>query len=139
MRRLPVVLALLGVAVTLPAQDPGMSVGPFDQKHGGSKTMQLLAHVVSNPGAWKASDIEMEQDPGRPYVYISGFTHFNVQIYDVRDEQHPKEVWTGRSRTPNCTAASARWIRSTSRSATSTTSRSRTSSCRAVPTPIWAR
>ncbi len=45
-----------------------MAVRPFDQKHGGSKSVELLAHVVNNPGAWKAADMEMEQDPGRPYV-----------------------------------------------------------------------
>ncbi|HUX32913.1 MAG TPA: hypothetical protein VMV51_03505 [Gemmatimonadaceae bacterium] len=93
MHRSLVVLALLGAAVTLPAQDPGMTLPAFNQKHGGSKSVQLVAHVVNNPGAWKASDIEMEQDASRPYVYISGFTHFNVQAYDVRNEKHPKLVW----------------------------------------------
>ncbi len=94
MRRTPLVLALLGLAVTLPAQDPGMTLPHFAQKRGGSKSVELVAHVVNNPGAWKASDIEMEQDPGRPYVYISGFTNFNVQAYDTRNEKHPKEVWS---------------------------------------------
>ncbi|HEX8725000.1 MAG TPA: hypothetical protein VF737_06405 [Gemmatimonadaceae bacterium] len=94
MRRTPLVLALLGIAVALPAQDPGMTVIPFNQKHGGSKSVELVAHVVNNPGDWKASDIEMEQDPGRPYVYISGFTHFNVQAYDTRNEKQPREVWS---------------------------------------------
>ena len=93
MRRTPLVLALLGLAVTLPAQDPGMTLPGFNQKHGGSKSVELVAHVVNNPGAWKASDIEMEEDAGRPYVYISGFTHFNVQAYDVRNEKQPKLVW----------------------------------------------
>jgi hypothetical protein len=86
-------LAALGVAVSLPAQDPGMSVHPFNAKKGGSASVQMVAHVVNNPGAWKASDIEMEQDRSRPYVYISGFTHFNTQAYDVRDPAHPKKVW----------------------------------------------
>ena len=56
----------------------------------------MLGHVAAFPGAWKAADIEMEQEPGRPYVYISGFTNFDAQIYDVRDTSHPKKVfdWT---------------------------------------------
>jgi hypothetical protein len=48
--------------------------------------------VVNNPGAWKAADIEMEQDPGRPYVYVSGFVNSNMQIYDIRDPAHPKKL-----------------------------------------------
>ncbi len=75
------------------AQDPGVAVRPFDQKHGGSKSVHMLGHVVTNPGAWKAADIEMEQDPGRPYVYVCGFTNFDTQIYDVKDPAHPKRVF----------------------------------------------
>ena len=90
-------LAALALSAALPlaahAQDPGMAVRPFDQKHGGSKSVELLAHVVNNPGAWKAADIEMEQDPGRPYVYVSGFVNFDTQIYDVKDPKHPRKVF----------------------------------------------
>ena len=91
-----VMVALLGAApiAIAQAQDPGMTVPRFDQKKGGSASVTMLAHVVNNPGAWKAADIEMEQDPGRPYVYVSGFTNFNSQIYDVRDPAHPKPVYT---------------------------------------------
>jgi len=96
MYRSLVVAALLGVASVAQAQDPGMMVPTQAQKHGGSKSVTMLSHVVNNPGAWKAADIEMEQDPGRPYVYVSGFTNFDAQIYDVRDPAHPKKVfdWT---------------------------------------------
>ena len=96
MRRTLAFLALSGLATAAGAQDPGMAVRPFDQKTGGSPSMHLVAHVVTHPGAWKASDIEMEQDPSRPYVYVSGFTNFDAQIYDVRDPSHPKKIydWT---------------------------------------------
>lgn len=96
MYRSLVVLALFGVVSVAEAQDPGMAVRPFDQKHGGSKSIHMLSHVVTHPGAWKAADIEMEQDAGRPYVYVCGFTNFDTQIYDVRDPAHPKKVfdWT---------------------------------------------
>jgi hypothetical protein len=96
MYRSLVVLALFGAVSVAEAQDPGMTVPRFDQKHGGSKSMHMIAHVVNHPGAWKAADIEMEQDPGRPYVYVCGFTNFDTQVYDVRDEAHPKLVyhWT---------------------------------------------
>jgi hypothetical protein len=96
MRRSLVVLALCSAPFALRAQDPGTAVRPFDQKHGGSKSVHMLAHVVTHPGAWKAADIEMEQDPGRPYVYVCGFVNFDTQIYDVRDPAHPRKVfdWT---------------------------------------------
>ena len=89
-------LLLAGIAAPLAAQDPGMAVRPFDQKHGGSPSVQMVAHVVTHPGNWKLSDVEMEQDPGRPYVYASGFVNNDFQIYDVKDPAHPKKVfdWT---------------------------------------------
>lgn len=78
------------------AQDPGTPVPHFDQKHGGGGSVHMLGHVVTHPGAWKLADVEMEQDPGRPYVYASGFVNFDAQIYDVRDPAHPKKIydWT---------------------------------------------
>jgi len=92
MYRSLVVLALCTVPVAASSQDPGMAVRPFDQKHGGSKSVHMLGHVVTHPGAWKAADIELEQDPGRPYVYVSGFVNFDTQIYDVKDPAHPRKV-----------------------------------------------
>ncbi len=95
MRTSVVVLALSCAVVSLAqAQDPGMALRPFDKKTGGSKNMHLLAHVVTHPKqAWMLSDVEMEQDPGRPYVYASGFTNNDFQIYDVKDPSHPKKIF----------------------------------------------
>jgi hypothetical protein len=89
-------LATAALATVALAQDPGQTVHPFDKKTGGSPSVHMIAHVVNQPGAWKAADVEMEQDPARPYVYVSGFTNFSTQIYDVRDPAQPKKVfeWT---------------------------------------------
>ena len=76
------------------AQDPGKGV-PTTPKHGGTPNIHMIAHVEVHPGAsWKAADIEMEQDPSRPYVYVCGFVNFDAKIYDVRDPAHPKLVYT---------------------------------------------
>ena len=87
------IAAVVGAAAAA-AQDPGISVKPFDAKRGGSPNVHMLAHVVTHKGAWKLADVEMEQDPNRPYVYACGFTNFDVQIYDVRDPSHPKMVYS---------------------------------------------
>src|SRR6185312_10851906 len=89
-----VALATVGLATAAAAQDPGVSVKPFDQKRGGSPNVHMLSHVVTHKGAWKLADVEMEQDPNRPYVYACGFTNFDVQIYDVKDPSHPKMVYS---------------------------------------------
>jgi hypothetical protein len=94
MRTSFVLLAAFGLATAAQAQDPGTAVRPFDKKHGGSPNMHMLSHVVTHPGAWKLADVEMEQDPDRPYVYVCGFTNFDVQIYDVRDPSHPKKIYS---------------------------------------------
>jgi len=88
--------AFVATTVARPAgaQDPGTGV-PTATKHGGSPNVHMISHVEVHPGAaWKAADIEMEQDPGRPYVYVCGFVNFDTKIYDVRDPAHPKLVYT---------------------------------------------
>lgn len=89
-------LAVIGLAGMVSAQDPGTVVRHVDQKMGGSKSIELLAHVPTHAGPWMAADIEMEQDPNRPYVYICGFVNQDMQIWDVRDVRHPKKIydWT---------------------------------------------
>ncbi|MDE3215155.1 MAG: hypothetical protein KGO03_02080 [Gemmatimonadota bacterium] len=96
MRKTLLAIAAVCLAGVAQAQDPGMRLPHFAQKKGGSKSVQLVAHVVTHPGRWKLADVEMEQDPGRPYVYACGFTNFDVQIYDVKDPAHPKKIydWT---------------------------------------------
>ena len=84
MYRLLVAVALCTLPmIAASAQDPGIAVRPFDQKHGGSKSVHKLGHVVNHPGPWKAADIELEQDADRPYVYVCGFVNFDVgQVVD---------------------------------------------------------
>jgi hypothetical protein len=102
MRRSLLLFASFGVATLAPsatvllAQDPGQAVTAFDQKHGGSDKMKVVNHTVTHPGAWKAADIEIEQDRNRPYVYISGFTNFDAQIYDISNTSAPRKIfdWT---------------------------------------------
>jgi hypothetical protein len=89
--------ALVGLASTAYAQDPGAAVPTSDSaKRGGTKKVHELAHVVNHPGRWKAADIEIEQDAGRPYVYVCGFTNFDTQIYDISNVAKPKLIydWT---------------------------------------------
>jgi len=94
-RTLFIPLALV-FATPMLGQDAGTPVPSFDQKHGGSRNVHLVAHVVNHPGKWKTADVEMEQDPDRPYVYVCGFVNDDVQVYDVRDVAKPKLVydWT---------------------------------------------
>jgi hypothetical protein len=96
MRRSFFLLSLLAAASVARAQDPGVSVKESDQKRNGTEKMHMVSHVVSHPGAWKAADIEIEQDKNRPYVYISGFVNFDAQIYDIGNPAAPRKIfdWT---------------------------------------------
>lgn len=88
-----VLIGVVSLARTAAAQDPGAAV-PSTVKRGGTPNIHMLSHVEVHPGSWKAADIEMEQDPNRPYVYVCGFVNFDTKIYDVRDPAHPKLVYT---------------------------------------------
>ena len=96
MRRFPVVAALTalsGLAPMVRAQDPGASLPDFDKKRGGSEKVHRLANAPSHAGAWKASDVELEQDRNRPYVYLSGFVNYDVTVYDISNPAAPKQIY----------------------------------------------
>ena len=89
--RLAALLLLLpGV---LPAQSGEWAPKPHDEKRGGSDKVSMLARVENNKGAWKAANVEIEQDRGRPYVYMSGFVNYNFQIYDITKPETPKMIY----------------------------------------------
>jgi hypothetical protein len=90
MRGSVLLLILCGLPISARAQDPGSKVPGTGPKTGGSSNVQMVAHVVNHPGAWKAADLEMEQELSRPYVYVCGFVNNDVQIYDIKDPTHPK-------------------------------------------------
>ena len=94
MRRLFVPLAVLSLATSLHAQDPGATVPADSLKRGGSEKVHQIAHVVTHTGRWKAADIEIEQDPGRPYVYVCGFVNYDAMMYDISNPAQPKLLLT---------------------------------------------
>lgn len=94
MRRLLLATLSTATATAVLAQDPGMSPVPFDQKRGGTEKVKLLKQVENNPGAWKAADVEIEQERNRPYVYVSGFVNYNTKIYDITNPSNPKLLYT---------------------------------------------
>ena len=82
---------------TLQAQDPGTPVPDAAAKRGGSEKVHMFSRTLTHPGSrWNAANVEIEQDRGRPYVYISGFVNFDTQIYDISNPANPKKIydWT---------------------------------------------
>ena len=75
------------------AQDPGASLPDFDKKRGGSEKVHRLGNVPAHTGAWKAADVELEQDRNRPYAYLSGFVNYDVTIYDLTNTSAPKQIY----------------------------------------------
>ena len=90
------------------AQDPGPPPPPFGQKQGGSPNVKVLKHVENNPGSWKAADVELEQERGRPYVYVSGFINYDTQIYDITNPAVPKKIYQWRIEDPELVMAVVR-------------------------------
>ena len=96
MHRSIVIAALCALPALTPvagAQDPGASLPDFDKKRGGSEKVHRLANVPAHTGAWKAADVELEQDRNRPYAYLSGFVNYDVTIYDLTNTSAPKQIY----------------------------------------------
>ena len=96
MHRSIVIAALCALPALTPvagAQDPGASLPDFDKKRGGSEKVHRLANIPAHTGAWKAADVELEQDRNRPYAYLSGFVNYDVTIYDLTNTSAPKQIY----------------------------------------------
>jgi len=95
------IIALLASAAALPSvgaqaapstgdAPPGILPGV---KMGGSPNMRLVAHVPLG-GFARVLDDEMEQDPNRPYAYVSqGSDHTGFTIVDLRDLNDVKVLY----------------------------------------------
>lgn len=94
MRRLIVAALALAIAAPAAAQERGFPTPDFDQKKGGSDNVKVLRHTENNPGPWKAADVEIEQERGRPFVYVSGFVNYNTKFYDISNPASPKLLYT---------------------------------------------
>ena len=65
-------------------------------KFGGSRNVQLLSHLPLG-GYFRTSDVEIEQEPSRPYVYVAQMLdRAGFSILDVRDPAHARMLyrWT---------------------------------------------
>jgi hypothetical protein len=94
MRRFLMAATCSMLATTALAQDAGMQPPPFDQKKGGSDNVKVLKHTENNSGAWKAADVEIEQERHRPFLYVSGFVNYNSKFYDITNPSAPKLLYT---------------------------------------------
>jgi hypothetical protein len=86
-------LAFVAAFASARAQDPGQAVPDLDKKRGGSEKVKRLSNIPGHTGAWKAADVELEQDRNRPYAYLSGFVNFDVTIYDISNTSAPKQLY----------------------------------------------
>ena len=55
MRRSFIIAAVFAFASIARAQDPGVALKSFDQKHAGSEKMHMLGHVVGHPAKFTVS------------------------------------------------------------------------------------
>lgn len=65
-------------------------------KTGGSNNVEILAHVPLG-GFFRVTDVEMEQDPDRPFVYVSqARERAGFSIVDISEPEQPQVIyrWT---------------------------------------------
>src|SRR5689334_13655435 len=89
--------ALLCAVATSPvraqafAGDPGFVPGTQ-----GSSNVHVLGHVPLGR-SFSGSDIEMEQELSRPYVYTSVMLQTGTNIISIKDPAKPKIIWEWRA------------------------------------------
>jgi len=89
--------ALLLLPLAAAAQVPGRGGGdapvqdPLPTPRG-SDNIEVLGHVPLG-GAFTVSDIELEQDPARPFAYVSRmFGEAGFDVIDLSDPDHPEVI-----------------------------------------------
>src|SRR5207247_1911927 len=90
-----VLLLVAAAAPPLPAQvaNPGPGFVPGTQ---GSTNVHVLGHVPLGR-SFSGSDIEMEQELSRPYVYTSIMLQTGTDIISVKDPSKPVIIWQWRA------------------------------------------
>ncbi|MCH8991392.1 MAG: hypothetical protein IIA44_06520, partial [Acidobacteria bacterium] len=91
-----VLAALIAAPLTVLAQSlpggatPHVSQGP---KIGGSENMEIMSHVPLG-GFFRVTDVEMEQEMSRPYVYVAqSRERAGFSIVDVSDPEHARVIY----------------------------------------------
>ncbi len=98
-RRGPAAAAVAALLIFLPlaasAQAPGRGGGdapvqdPLPTPRG-SENIEVLGHIPLG-GAFTVSDIELEQDPARPFAYVSRmFGEAGFDVIDLSNPDHPR-------------------------------------------------
>ena len=90
---------LLATVTPLSVQAQQYAPAPGEQ---GSSNIEIMAHV---PG--RATDIEMEQDMDRPYVYLSRGGEASFDIYSFEDPDNPEKIYTWQIENPSLHQGSA--------------------------------
>jgi hypothetical protein len=92
------VLALLGgIAFPVLAQRGDEQQAPGER---GSRNIKVMAHVPLG-GPWNANDIEIEQELSRPYVYVSGRSHFGFHLINIKNLDKAYEMYTWKIENPD--------------------------------------
>src|SRR5260370_2542435 len=55
--------------------------------------MKMVAHIPTG-GPFNANDIDIEQELSRPYVYVSGRSHFGFYIIHIKDLSKARLIYT---------------------------------------------
>ena len=95
MRRM---LSTLAVAIVLPGSAWAQAFPPdpaFRPGEQGSRNIEVMGHVPLGR-AFSGSDIEMEQELSRPYVYTSVMLQTGTNIISIKDPSKPFVLWQWR-------------------------------------------
>ncbi len=87
-----VAACLLTVASAASSQTRSIQPAPGAQK---SRNIKLVAHIPMG-GPFYSNDVEFEQEASRPFVYVSGRSHFGFKVISTKDMSRVQEIyrWT---------------------------------------------
>ncbi len=86
------IMALSLGAAAAAAQTRSIQPAPGAQK---SRNIKLIAHIPMG-GPFYSNDVEFEQEASRPYVYVSGRSHYGFKVISTKDINRVQEIfrWT---------------------------------------------
>src|SRR5882672_4162077 len=90
-------LATLGAMLLLAGATPAAAQQTIHPEPGKQKSpnVKLLAHLPMG-GPFYSNDGEFEQEPSRPYAYVSGRSHYGFKLISLKDLNAVHEIyrWT---------------------------------------------
>ena len=87
-------LSIIGILVLVAGATPAAAQRTVQPASGMQKSpnIKMVAHIPMG-GPFYSNDVEFEQEPSRPFAYVSGRSQYGFKVISLKDLNKVQEIW----------------------------------------------